>query len=198
MCSHPVALDVWFLVWPVVYYPSSCVRTVKALARLRGCAASPEPSLVAYVTSTKISWAGSCFLIDPSGFNQQRKGTEPESQKINFYIENYMHFVAPFWQLVSAMMSITLRSTGMQASWRQKVLHCKIPTSILKFSKRVNIRDSSLRGEYFLLGKKVFGVTVAQFHLQQFPGEEFKKKIVLNTMNRTVVSSVRTCINTER
>ena len=30
-----------------------------ALARLRGCAGSPEPSLVAFVISTIISWAGS-------------------------------------------------------------------------------------------------------------------------------------------
>ena len=59
MCSHPVELDVWFLVGPFVYFHTSCVRTAKALARLRGCAASPEPSLVAYVISTIILWAGS-------------------------------------------------------------------------------------------------------------------------------------------
>ena len=35
------------------------MRTAKALVRLRGCAGSPEPSLVAYVISTIISWAGS-------------------------------------------------------------------------------------------------------------------------------------------
>ena len=38
-----------------VYFPSSCVQTVKALARLRACAGLPEPSLVAYVISTIIS-----------------------------------------------------------------------------------------------------------------------------------------------
>ena len=38
------------------------MRTQKALARLRGCAVSPEPSLVAYVISTIISLAGSfCY-----------------------------------------------------------------------------------------------------------------------------------------
>ena len=52
MRSHPVGLD-------VVYFHTSCVRTGKALARLRGCAGSPEPSLVAYVISTIISWTGS-------------------------------------------------------------------------------------------------------------------------------------------
>ena len=39
------------------YFHTSCVRTAKALAMLRGCAGSPEPSLVAYVISTKISRA---------------------------------------------------------------------------------------------------------------------------------------------
>ena len=50
MRSHYVGLDVWFLVAPFVYFNTSCVRTAKTLA---------EPSLVAYVTSTLISWAGS-------------------------------------------------------------------------------------------------------------------------------------------
>ena len=59
MRRHPVRLDVWFLVWPFVYFHSSCVRTAKALARLRGCAGTPKPSLVAYAISTIISWAGS-------------------------------------------------------------------------------------------------------------------------------------------
>ena len=65
MRSHPVGLDVRFLVGPFVYFHTSCVRTVKALARLRGCADSPEPSLVAYVISTIISWAGSFYLFCP-------------------------------------------------------------------------------------------------------------------------------------
>ena len=55
MRSHPVGLEVSFLVGPFVYFHTSCERTVKALARLRGYAGSPEPSLVAYVISTIIS-----------------------------------------------------------------------------------------------------------------------------------------------
>ena len=46
---YPVGLDVSFLVGPFVYFDTSCVRTAKALARLRECAGSPEPSQVAYV-----------------------------------------------------------------------------------------------------------------------------------------------------
>ena len=52
-------LDVWFCgrtlpLLPSVYFHISCMRTAKALARLRGCAGSPEPLLVAYVISTII------------------------------------------------------------------------------------------------------------------------------------------------
>ena len=65
MRSYPVGLDVWFLVGPFVYFHTSCLRTANALARLRGCAGSPEHSLVAYVISTIISWA-SIWLIHPS------------------------------------------------------------------------------------------------------------------------------------
>ena len=61
--SHPVGLNVWFLFWPFIYFHTSCVRTAKALARLRGCAGSPEPSLVAYVISTIISWVSSFVKI---------------------------------------------------------------------------------------------------------------------------------------
>ena len=61
MHSHPVGLDDWFLVGPFAYFHTSCVRSAMALARLCECAGSPEPSLVAYVISTIISWAGSYF-----------------------------------------------------------------------------------------------------------------------------------------
>ena len=37
-------------------------RTAKALARLRGCAGSPEPSLFDFVLSTIISWTGSIYI----------------------------------------------------------------------------------------------------------------------------------------
>ena len=59
MPSHPVELNVRFLVGPFVYFHTSCVRTAKALVRLGGRAGSPKPSLVAYVISTIISCAGS-------------------------------------------------------------------------------------------------------------------------------------------
>ena len=39
---------------------------------------------------------GQFFLIISPGFFQQKKGTEPESQKINFCIGNYVHFIEPF------------------------------------------------------------------------------------------------------
>ena len=63
MHSHLVGLDVRFLVGPFDFFHTSCVRTAKALARLRGCEGSPEPSLVAYVISTIISCAGSFYYV---------------------------------------------------------------------------------------------------------------------------------------
>ena len=56
-------VNVWCLVKPLVYFQTLCVWTAKALARLSGCAGSPEPSLVAYVISTIISWPGSNILF---------------------------------------------------------------------------------------------------------------------------------------
>ena len=61
MRSHPVELDVWFF----VFFHYVCVRTAKALLRMCGCAGSPEPSLVAHVISTIISWAGSFHDSSP-------------------------------------------------------------------------------------------------------------------------------------
>ena len=71
MRSHPMGLDVWFLVGPFVYFHTSCVWTAKSLARLCGCecTGSPEPSLVAYVVGTIISWAQS----DQSSLSAWRK-----------------------------------------------------------------------------------------------------------------------------
>ena len=44
-----------YLVRLFVDFHASCVRIAKVLARLRRCAGSPEPLLVAYVISTIIS-----------------------------------------------------------------------------------------------------------------------------------------------
>ena len=70
MRSHPVGLDNWFLVGSFVYFHTLCMRIAKALARPRGCAGSPEPSLAAYVISTIISWAG-LFYVSHGDFGWQ-------------------------------------------------------------------------------------------------------------------------------
>ena len=51
-------MSVFFWSGPFVYFHTSCARTAKALARLRECANSHEPSLVAYVI-----WAGSFLFV---------------------------------------------------------------------------------------------------------------------------------------
>ena len=57
-CKRTCTAILWArcLIFGLVYFHTSCVRTAKALSRLRGCAGSPEPSLVVYVISTIISW----------------------------------------------------------------------------------------------------------------------------------------------
>ena len=95
MRSHPVGLDVWFLVGPFVYFHTSCVQTAKALVRLRGCAGSLEPSQVAYVISTIISWAGSFLLFH---FNDYRS-TSKELWNLliwNLSINSPYTFLMPF------------------------------------------------------------------------------------------------------
>ena len=56
------AANQWGWMSDFVYFHTSYVRTAKVLARLRGCAGSPEPSLVACVISTIISWTDSYYI----------------------------------------------------------------------------------------------------------------------------------------
>ena len=64
MCSNPLALHVWFLVRPFVYFHTLCMQTAKALSRLL------EPSLFACAISTIISWAGS-YVFGQAGLGKQ-------------------------------------------------------------------------------------------------------------------------------
>ena len=57
--SHPSTARCLIFCRTLCLFHTLCVRTAKALARLRGCTGSPEPSLIAYVIRTMISWAGS-------------------------------------------------------------------------------------------------------------------------------------------
>ena len=52
MRSHPVGLDVWILIGPFVYFHTLCVRTAKALARLRGCGKTID--LYCYIKVLKV------------------------------------------------------------------------------------------------------------------------------------------------
>ena len=45
-------------------------RAAKVLARLRGCAGSPEPSLLAYAISTKFAWRGPYKTVNYKPRNQ--------------------------------------------------------------------------------------------------------------------------------
>ena len=51
--------EIWPFVWGFFYFLMLHEWTTKALARLLGCAGSPESTLVAYMINTLFTWAGS-------------------------------------------------------------------------------------------------------------------------------------------
>ena len=56
MPSHSEGPGTWFSVWRFLWNHCLYERAAKVLTRLRGCAGSPEPSLLAYAISTKFAW----------------------------------------------------------------------------------------------------------------------------------------------
>ena len=58
MSSHSEGPGIWFSVWRFLLIHCLYERAAKVLARLRGCAGSPEPSLLAWAISTKFAWRG--------------------------------------------------------------------------------------------------------------------------------------------
>ena len=66
MPSHSEGPGIWFSVWRFLLTHCLYERAAKVLARLRECAGSPEPSLLAFAISTKFAWRGPfekcCFL----------------------------------------------------------------------------------------------------------------------------------------
>ena len=59
------------------------MRTAKALARMRGCAGLPEPSLVAYVISTIIACVGSILMTVAYSFEEIR-------MTVNIYLQRVL------------------------------------------------------------------------------------------------------------
>ena len=58
MPSHSDGPGIWLSVWRFLLTHCLYERAAEVLARLRGCAGSPEPSLLAYAISTKFAWRG--------------------------------------------------------------------------------------------------------------------------------------------
>ena len=58
MPSHSEGPGIWLSVWRFLLTHCLYERAAKVLARLRGCAGSPEPSLLAQAISTKFAWRG--------------------------------------------------------------------------------------------------------------------------------------------
>ena len=64
MPSHSERPGIWLSVWRFLLTHCLNERAAEVLARLRGCAGSPEPLLLAYATSTKFAWRGPDDLQD--------------------------------------------------------------------------------------------------------------------------------------
>ena len=58
MPSHSEGPGIWLSVWRFLLTHCLYERAAEVLARLRGCAGSPEPSLLAEAISTKFAWRG--------------------------------------------------------------------------------------------------------------------------------------------
>ena len=67
MSSLSKESGMWLFVWSFLQLPLLCEQTAKALARLRRCAGSTQPSLFAYVISTIFSCVGSINLVFSCG-----------------------------------------------------------------------------------------------------------------------------------
>ena len=64
MPSHSEGIWIWLSVWRFLLTHCLYERAAKVLARLRGCAGSPEPLLLAYAISTKFAWRGPFEVIE--------------------------------------------------------------------------------------------------------------------------------------
>ena len=58
MPSHSEEPGIWLSVWRFLLIHCLYAQATKVLARQRGCAGSPEPSLLAWAISTKFAWCG--------------------------------------------------------------------------------------------------------------------------------------------
>ena len=120
MRSHPVGLNVWFLVGLFVYFHTSCVRTAKALAWLCGQAGSPEPPLVAYVVSPIISWAGSIdtFQMTPFWRQSSMKSLREKPNHVEDFLNHDICMVANIHRAIQKLAYLDIR------------VHCKTCTPL--------------------------------------------------------------------
>ena len=139
MRSHPVGLDVWCLVGFFVYFHTSCVRTAKSLARLRECAGSPEPSLVAYVISTIISWAGSNYNGRAYAFDTVVDISQVEkSERLEYFYEEQCLLEScrrSIWKINYPMIFPLV----CYHSWTQRSCRVHTTASIIKLKRKWKI-----------------------------------------------------------
>ena len=99
MPSHSEGPGIWLSVWKFLLTHCLYERAAKVLARLRGCAGSPEPSLLAYAISTKFAWRG------------------PNCKWPHTYLSDFYHHLSVIIiRIVSEMLTVFSQSALVRAS----------------------------------------------------------------------------------
>ena len=106
MRSHPVGLGVWFLVRPFVCFHISCMRTAKALARLRGC--SGETARM-----RRLAWAFASRLCDK--YHNLMK----VARMFMYTVPAWFLKLDRMWIFFIVLLIIAVSSTLCRANWKR-------------------------------------------------------------------------------
>ena len=138
-------LDVWFLVRPFVYFHTLCVRTAKALVRLRGCSGSPEPSLVVCVISIIISRAGSNVITSSDVLRTNGKSEVPLDHKNTAVICRNSHKKPQILPLDNRIRAQTAINTEFLFPSAFTLYHLKMLLQLGKYSSDENSCPQGIR-----------------------------------------------------
>ena len=111
------------------YFKCANSKSSDALARLRGCAGSPEPSLVAYVISTI------CSSLSPwrrfgslATLATDKVHNEDWSDRVDAQIDQMLCWVQVIWWVLSCSNSVVIRGDNKGSRHTSSGLHCSWPS----------------------------------------------------------------------
>ena len=129
MRSNPLGLHVWFLVRPFVYFHTVCVRTAKALARLRGCLCDKYYNLMCWLINHFLVLSLSEDILSPLMLCYD------SNNMVRLLLANLSVFVFPLYFLLPLLSPhrtlLSLNASSKTTSWRTFTLFYWIKYSIL-------------------------------------------------------------------